>query len=148
MKNDFLELANMLSNIFDDEFANKTKNESLTIEDYKTLLEDLNQIKDNDIAKSLFNLFNINIDELHNLIESALKEDEEEKQKVEEKKQTVKFNRPSDSLTVDQKLKIHHITEEYVNTMIRPYNNGVLTNEQINDAYAGLFEFACWIYAK
>ena len=29
--------------------------------------------------------------------------------------------------------------------MIKPYNNGLLTNQQINDAYAGLYEFAAWI---
>lgn len=56
-----------------------------------------------------------------------------------------KFTRPSDLLSVDKKLQIHKIVQEYVDTMVKPFNNGQLTDNQINDAYAGLFEFACWI---
>lgn len=55
------------------------------------------------------------------------------------------FNRPSENLSVDQKLKLHKIVQEYVDTMIRPFNNGTLTDNQINDAYAGLYEFAAWV---
>ena len=56
------------------------------------------------------------------------------------------FNRPSQNLSVSEKLQLHKIVQEYVDTMIKPYNKGnVLSNEQINDAYAGLYEFAAWI---
>ena len=55
------------------------------------------------------------------------------------------FNRPSENLSVDQKLKLHKLVQEYVDTMIRPFNNGTLTDTQINDAYAGLYEFAAWV---
>lgn len=55
------------------------------------------------------------------------------------------FERPSEKLTVDQQMKLHKITQEYIDTMIKPYSKGILTNEQINDAYAGLYEFAAWI---
>jgi len=49
-------------------------------------------------------------------------------------------------LSIDQKLQLHKIVQEYVDTMIKPFNKGgVLTNQQINDAYAGLYEFAAWI---
>ena len=61
---------------------------------------------------------------------------------------TEKIERPSDKLSVDQKLQLHKITQEYVDTMIRPYSKGKLTNNQINDAYAGLFEFAAWIMKR
>ena len=63
----------------------------------------------------------------------------------QEKKEESKFTRPSDLLSVDKKLQIHKIVQEYVDTMVKPFNNGQLTDNQINDAYAGLFEFACWI---
>lgn len=56
-----------------------------------------------------------------------------------------KFKKPSEDLTINQKLQLHKIVQEYVDTMIKPYNNGLLTNQQINDAYAGLYEFAAWI---
>ncbi len=56
------------------------------------------------------------------------------------------FARPSQKLSINQKLQLHKIVQEYIDTMIKPYNKGnVLTNEQINDAYAGLYEFAAWI---
>ena len=38
--------------------------------------------------------------------------------------------------------------QKYVDTMVKPYNNGLLTNQQINDAYAGLYEFAAWVMNK
>lgn len=56
-----------------------------------------------------------------------------------------KFKKPSEDLTINQKLQLHKIVQEYVDKMIKPYNNGLLTNQQINDAYAGLYEFAAWI---
>ena len=68
-----------------------------------------------------------------------------ENNKKEKEEETNKFTRPSDLLDVDKKLQIHKIVQEYVDTMIKPFNNGKLTENQINDAYAGLFEFACWV---
>ena len=87
---------------------------------------------------------------LGNHIYESNKEDEKPAQHQLDRKtvdHTVdeKFERPSDKLSVDQKLQLHKITQEYVDTMIKPYNNGQLNNAQINDAYAGLFEFAAWI---
>lgn len=55
------------------------------------------------------------------------------------------FKRPSELLSINQKLQLHKLVQEYVDTTIRPFNKGVLTNEQINDAYAGLYEFGAWI---
>jgi hypothetical protein len=55
------------------------------------------------------------------------------------------FVRPSQKLSINQKLQLHKIVQEYVDKMIKPYNNGLLTNQQINDAYAGLYEFAAWL---
>ena len=59
-----------------------------------------------------------------------------------------KFVRPSQKLSIQQKLQLHKIVQEYVDTMIKPFNDGHLTNGQINDAYAGLYEFAVWVMNK
>ena len=89
---------------------------------------------------------------LGNHIYESNKEDETPQQQLDRK--TVDhtdneiFERPSDKLSVDQKLQLHKITQEYVDTMIRPYSKGQLTNNQINDAYAGFFEFAAWIMKR
>ena len=90
---------------------------------------------------------------LGNHIYESNKEDETPVQQQLDRKtvdhtDTEKIERPSDKLSVDQKLQLHKITQEYVDTMIKPYNKGQLTNNQINDAYAGLFEFAAWIMKR
>lgn len=58
------------------------------------------------------------------------------------------FRRPSELLDVERKLQLHKLVQEYVDTMIKPFNNGVLSNDKINDAYAGLYEFGAWILNK
>jgi hypothetical protein len=45
-------------------------------------------------------------------------------------------------------MQIHHLTQKYVDEMIKPYLGKEATNKQINDAYSALYEFACWIYAQ
>ena len=73
------------------------------------------------------------------------KEEDHSDDPEEDENPKVTFVRPSQRLTVPQKLQLHKIVQEYVDTMIKPYNDGHLTNGQINDAYAGLYEFAAWI---
>jgi hypothetical protein len=118
-----------------------------TSEGLKKFNDALNSLSDN---VGLFNIFGIDgndfIDNLRKIGNNIHTETSKEKEKPEPKKpETPKFVRPSEKVSTDKKLQIHHIVEEYVNTMIKPFNNGLMTNEAINDAYAGLFEFACWI---
>lgn len=114
-----------------------------TEEGYKGFNEQLDNLESKDL--SVLDLFGLDskkvIKVLREIGERTYNQSQEEKKKEEKKK----FNRPSDLLDVNKKLQIHKIVEEYINTMIKPFNNGKLTNNQINDAYAGLFEFACWI---
>lgn len=125
------------------------------IKDYNKQLDELSETD-----LDFLNDFGIDakklIKEMRNLgnhIYESNKEDEDQVQQQLDRK-TVdhtddeKFERPSDKLTVDQKLQLHKITQEYVDTMIKPYSKGQLNNAQINDAYAGLFEFAAWIMKR
>ncbi len=49
---------------------------------------------------------------------------------------------------IDTKMQIHRLTQEYVDTMLKPYmEKGENTTNNINNAYTALFEFACWIYS-
>ena len=102
----------------------------------------LDQLENSDL--SILKLFGIDgddvIDRLRKIGNAIY-----ENNKKEEEEETPKFTRPSDLLDVDKKLQIHKIVQEYVDTMVKPFNNGKLTENQINDAYAGLFEFACWV---
>ena len=101
----------------------------------------LDQLANTDL--SILKLFGIDsVDMIDRLRKVGNAIYEENKKKETEDKQ---FNRPSDLLDVNKKLQIHKIVQEYVDTAIKPFNNGKLTDKQINDAYAGLFEFACWI---
>ena len=58
------------------------------------------------------------------------------------------IKRPSEQIdNVDAKLQIHRLVAEYSDTYIKPYiSNDEKGKKLINDAYAGLYEFACWIY--
>lgn len=119
------------------EFFDLTTDEGFN--SYNEQLDELSKKMNSDILKYL----GINQKELIKNLKN-LGEKIHNASKKEEKKEP-KFTRPSDSLSVDKKLQIHKIVQEYIDTMIKPFNNGKLTNDQINDAYAGLFEFACWV---
>ena len=71
-------------------------------------------------------------DDIH---EQAVKERKKEEKKVPEL--------PSNSTPFDKQVNLHKIVGEYVDTYIRPY--GKMDTKVVDDVYAGLFEFACWI---
>lgn len=71
-------------------------------------------------------------DDIH---EQAVKERHKEEKKVPEL--------PSKSTPFDKQVNLHKIVGEYVDTYIRPY--GKMDTKVVDDVYAGLFEFACWI---
>ena len=71
-------------------------------------------------------------DDIH---EQAVKERQKEENKVPEL--------PSNSTPFDKQVNLHKIVGEYVDTYIRPY--GKMDTKVVDDVYAGLFEFACWI---
>lgn len=50
---------------------------------------------------------------------------------------------------IDTKLQIHRLTQEYIDTMMKPYlEKSENMTKQLNNAYTALFEFACWIYNR
>lgn len=59
-----------------------------------------------------------------------------------------KIIRPSQNIPVEVGLQIHKLVAEYVDTMIKPYISNDKDNIMVNDIYAGLYEFACWIFNK
>ena len=158
----FIELLDQLVNMDDQTTVKKI--DLTKKEDCEYLINTINELKENplfSVLGSLFGLDNDNLDEILEKIESIQKE-LVKKEKVEEKKPIQKIvidksieeepkksiDRPSQKIDVNMGLQIHKLVQEYVDTMIKPYNPkvGGLTSEAINDAYAGLYEFACWIY--
>ena len=103
----------------------------------------LDQLENTDL--SILKLFGLNGDDVIDKLRKIGNVIYENNKKEEEKEDEPKFTRPSDLLDVNKKLQIHKIVQEYVDTMVKPFNNGKLTDNQINDAYAGLFKFACWV---
>lgn len=57
---------------------------------------------------------------------------------------------PSSNLeNIDVKMQIHRLTQEYIDTMMKPYlEKSEKTTKDLNNAYTALFEFACWIYNR
>ena len=135
-------LKHLLDSVNEDERLDLTKKE-----DVEKFHEKINELRENAEFLTLAQIFGYDlIDELNELDKFADNtfQKAEEKRKQEEKK----IERPSTKLTTEQGLQIHKLVQEYVDTMVRPFNNGVLSNDQINDAYAGLYEFASWILNK
>lgn len=56
------------------------------------------------------------------------------------------IDRPSNHIPTNVGLQIHKLVQEYIDTMIKPYAKGILDNKSINDAYAGIYEYSCWLY--
>ena len=135
--NTFLKVLNDLSEI---EVPEINKIDLTKQEDRDLVRETINDLRNNELFSSLLSLFcddNI-FDRLDN-----------ELNKIEEK-ENKKVKRPSELISTEAGLQIHKLVQEYVDTMIKPYNpaEGGLTQKAINDAYAGLYEFACWLYNK
>ena len=175
-----LDLDEELSNINDelDEILNSESNKfDLTNDkDYNDIVKKIKNLKssNNGTFKLLSSLFGIDdevYDSLLELLEKRRNELLEEKEDIQNTKEEIKTNdypatkivkdkseeqkkeeihRPSQDVSVEAGLQIHKLVQEYIDTMIKPYNPkvGGLSTEQINDAYAGLYEFACWIFNK
>ena len=135
-------LKHLLDSVNEDEKLDLTKKE-----DVEKFHEKINKLRENEAFLTLTQIFGYDLtdelDELDKFADNTFQK-AEEKRKQEEKK----IERPSTKLTTEQGLQIHKLVQEYVDTMVRPFNNGVLSNAQINDAYAGLYEFAAWILNK
>ena len=135
-------LKHLLDSVNEDEKLDLTKKE-----DVEKFHEKINELRENEAFLALAQIFGYDLtdelDELDKFADNTFQK-AEEKRKQEEKK----IERPSTKLTTEQGLQIHKLVQEYVDTMVRPFNNGVLSNAQINDAYAGLYEFAAWILNK
>ena len=125
--------------------------DNITKEECEKTLKNLDDLKKDELFGGLFEVF---IDYAKNLVENKykeLKEKETNNSKIERKEVdhseevTNEIDRPSNHVSVQQGLNIHKIVTEYVDTMIKPYSKGLVDDKVINDAYAGLYEFACWI---
>ena len=135
-------LKHLFNSVNEDEKLDLTKKE-----DVEKFHEKINELRENEAFLTLTQIFGYDLtdelDELDKFADNTFQK-AEEKRKQEEKK----IERPSTKLTTEQGLQIHKLVQEYIDTMVRPFNNGVLSNAQINDAYAGLYEFAAWILNK
>lgn len=117
-----------------------------TDEGLKGYNEQLDELQNSDL--NILKLFGIDGDDMIDRLRKIGQAIHDSNKEEEPEEETPKFTRPSDLLDVNKKLQIHKIVQEYVDTMVKPFNNGKLTQQQINDAYAGLFEFACWVMNK
>jgi len=164
--NDLFNNDNIDLSILNDnsKFDNLSKLDLSKEEDYKKIMDIIKYLKDNPSFGLLGGLFGIDNDYLSELSDYVKKEHEKLVhennknnkcpyiQKKIEDKSVVNDSPIRPSLNIDTQvgLQIHKLVQEYVDTMIKPYNPnpGGLTTKQINDVYAGLYEFAAWIYNK
>lgn len=145
------ELFNLLNNFGSDVDIEKL---DLTKEaDLEKFKKTINDLKSNKLFSSMISLFT-GEDALNNFLDNALivgqsiydKAHEVPVEEEKKEKEETVIPRPSANLPVDAGLQIHKLVQEYVDTMIKPYARGIMNDKQINDAYAGLYEFSAWIF--
>lgn len=128
IKND--SIMSLLSNLIDDDLLNKA-------EEYADNV--LEESKEEDVKEDVKNQCSI-----------CEKEYCDNCPFFEDKEEDSKIIRPSELLdNTEVKLQIHRLINEYCEEYINPYvSNDIQGKELANNAYAGLFEFACWIFNK
>jgi len=110
-------------------------------------IEIVESLENDALFKMLYSLVGgENFDKDIEILKSLPKEIENK----EKEKEKEKIKRPSEILdNVNVKLQIHKLVDEYCDKYIRPYTSDDESGKKMsNDAYAGLFEFACWIFNK
>ena len=132
------QILNLFNNIYGDDSSVEKLNLA-DPKDNKKFRELVSNLQENQLFTSLAQLFGLDIDEfaenLNSIADAALPKQN-------------KISRPSEKLSTDIGLQIHKLVTEYVDTMIKPYACPEMSQQVINDAYAGLYEFAAWIYTK
>ena len=166
--NFLIKLLNDLSNLNLDKLNDSVKEIDLTNEDdYNDLVSQINEIKNDDTSKCVSAFFGLDedfYDDVLDLLKKYRKQLIEQNQKkeyqpevaqvkksIEDKsEEQPKIKRPSQNINTEAGLQIHKLVQEYVDTMIKPYNPkvGGLTIEQINNSYAALYEYSCWLFNK
>lgn len=145
------ELFNLLNNFGSDVDIEKL---DLTKEaDLEKFKKTINDLKSNKLFSSMISLFT-GEDALNNFLDNALivgqsiydKAHEVPVEEEKKEKEETVIPRPSVNLPVDAGLQIHKLVQEYVDTMIKPYARGIMNDKQINDAYAGIYEYSAWLY--
>lgn len=148
---DLLKLFDSLSTINDDlnvEKLDLSKKEDF--DKYNNILNELEGVvKNNWLFGSIVNQeFIDNARKLGLEVYNKSKDETPSKPKEVDEKKDAKFFPSSKIENVDTKMQIHRLTQEYVDTMLKPYmEKGENTTNNINNAYTALFEFACWIYS-
>ena len=96
------------------------------------------------LTKQLFErLFGFDMNDIIDDIKKAGDDIHEQAVKERKKEENKVPDLPSNSTPFDKQVNLHKIVGEYVDTYIRPY--GKMDTKVVDDVYAGLFEFACWI---
>lgn len=152
-------LTNVLSSYYPEKDEDIEKYDLSNEDDYNTFVKAINELKNDplfgyiikpisdDILKAAYEQYGKKFENKEKKIDTKSnpqKQSKIDRKVIDHSEEIDEPDRPSNHVSVDQGLKIHKIVGEYVDTMIKPYYKGNNPNV-INDAYAGLYEFACWI---
>jgi len=147
------ELVNLLNELFEFDKSGISDLDINKKEDREELINELNKLKESPFFIMFSHFFGIDEEDINDIINKINKYQQEEKKKIssgvvrtEVKDKSEVIDRPSQHINTQIGLQIHKLVQEYVDTMIKPYNHNQISQQQMNDAYAGLYEFACWIY--
>lgn len=153
-------LLNILKNFVNDDIDTDIETLDLTNDNdygkFKDYVADVRKMIDEEEYLSsffkIFGFYDINgvLDEIEALGEMIHKNAEKEETETTNGDEVVEVPElpelPSKSTPMETQAKMHKIVGEYVDTYIRPYGN--MDTNVVDDVYAGLFEFACWVMNK
>lgn len=153
-------LLNILKNFVNDDIDTDIETLDLTNDNdygkFKDYVADVRKMIDEEEHLSsffkIFGFYDINgvLDEIEALGEMIHKNAEKEETETTNGDEVVEVPElpelPSKSTPMETQAKMHKIVAEYVDTYIRPYGN--MDTNVVDDVYAGLFEFACWVMNK
>ena len=148
MKENILKLLNDVLNVEDENIEKLDLTKDEDYEKFNNYVDECKKICDNKedlscgLSKLLFDtMFGFDMSELIDEIKEIGDKVHAEAKKKEEKKKIPEL--PSKKTSMETQANLHKIVGEYVDTYIRPYGN--MDRKVVDDVYAGLFEFACWV---
>lgn len=148
MKENILKLLNDVLNTEDENIEKLDLTKDEDYEKFNNYVGECKKICDDDenlvsgFTRLMFNsLFGFDMKDVIDEIKEAGDKIHAEAKKKEEKKKVPEL--PSKKTSLETQANLHKIVGEYVDTYIRPYGN--MDRKVVDDVYAGLFEFACWV---
>ena len=154
---DFFSNPDSFSSMYDDENeVEDMKYDFTKKEDVDEFCKVCDDLKNSVFVKDLLNVLYGSDDYLDYLKELVNKKYEESRKNAKpgpkptpqpEKTSETKAFTYQEGLSIESKLQIHKLVQEYLDKVIKPQVNNQVSNDALNDAYVAFYDYSCWLMA-